>query len=603
MQPLFTFAAALLSALPAHWVFRKLGARLGFRRSTTRFFSALVLAGAIVFPLQLLLPEERFRGLALVVGCALVAGTGADALRLPRWLQVVIGAALAALAVQQGFAIREIKPPFLSDFIALGAWSQPLSIAWMLAVVYAVLLCRRVAGLATGLVGIVSLAFLAVLFLVFASPPLFTTALACALAGAAWGTFFHDFASLPYLVGFSPRTGKSLTLQQEGAASHWVLGFALAILSVEGMLKNTAFLLLAAPLLLLGVPVVEATYAFVYGGAKKPPAFAIGRRRELLHEALLRKGLSPRRLLFVFMGLTLYLSALAILLAWMVRVSFLAKLLVLAVFGLLGFVIFFCLARILSRIQARPGGAETTPFLEVPVASLNMEQTLDKIEDYVRAGTPHQVATSDSSAIVKARQDEEFAAALKSAALVTPDGTGVVWMARVLGLPIAQRVSGIDLLEKICARAARKGWRIFLLGAAPGVAEAAGNVLQQRYPGLSVAGCQHGYFSPEEESEVIARIAALRPEVLFVGFGIPIQEKWIARHKEALGAPVAIGVGGSFDVISGRLQRAPGWMQRAGLEWLYRTLQQPKRLPRLLVLPRLFLLTLKEALLNRREED
>jgi N-acetylglucosaminyldiphosphoundecaprenol N-acetyl-beta-D-mannosaminyltransferase len=135
------------------------------------------------------------------------------------------------------------------------------------------------------------------------------------------------------------------------------------------------------------------------------------------------------------------------------------------------------------------------------------------------------------------------------------------------------------------------------------VAEDAAGVLQERYPGLRVTGCRHGYFSPEEEPAVIARIAALRPEILFVGFGIPIQEKWIARHKDALGVPVSIGVGGSFDVISGRLQRAPIWMQRAGLEWLYRTLQQPKRLPRLLVLPRLFLLTLKEALLKRQERD
>jgi N-acetylglucosaminyldiphosphoundecaprenol N-acetyl-beta-D-mannosaminyltransferase len=601
MQLLSIFIIALSVALLAHLIFRRLGPRLGFRRSTTRFFSALVLAGCIALPLRGF--EEYGRGISLVLLCALIAGTGADALRFPRWLQVLVGAAIAALAVQQGFSIQEIKPPFLSRFIALGKWSLPLSIAWMLAVVYAVLLCRRVAGLATGMVGIVSLAFLAVLFLVFDAPAGFAMALACSLAGACWGTFPHDFASLPYLIGISRQTGKLLTPQQEGAASHWVLGFALALLSVEGMLKNTAFLLLAAPLLLLGVPLAEATYAFVYGGGKRSPALAIRRRRELLHEALLRKGLSPRRLLFVFMGLTLYLSALAILLAWMVRISFLAKLLVLTVFGLLGFVIFYCLARILSRIQVSPDSSGKTPFLDIPVAALDMEQTLSRIESYVQAGTPRQVATSDSSAIVRSRQDEELAAVLKSAALVTPDGAGVVWMARVLGLPIAQRVSGIDLLESICARAAQKDWGVFLLGAAPGVAEAAAETLSRRYPGLRVVGCQHGYFSPEEEPELIARIAALRPEVLFVGFGIPLQEKWIARHKDTLGVPVSIGVGGSFDVISGRLQRAPLWMQRAGLEWLYRTLQQPKRLPRLLVLPRLFYLTLKEALLTRREKE
>jgi len=603
MQLLYVYGITFFSALLLHLGFRWLGHRLQFRRSRKRFFSALTLVAAISFAMAWLVPDSPTNRLALILLCALAAGTAADALRLPRGLQILLGAALALFAAEQGFLIREIKPPFFAGLIALGSWAWPITIAWMLGVVYAILLCRRVSGLATGLTGIVSLAFLGVLFLVFSSPALFTTALACALAGAAWGTFPHDFASLPYLIGFAKKTEGPLAPQQEGAASHWVLGFALAILSVEGMLKNTAFLLLVAPLLLLGVPAVEATYAFIYGGKKDLPAFTIGRRRELLHEALLRKGLTPRRLLFIFMGLTLYLSVLAILLAWIVRVSFLVKLAVLGTFGLLGFVVFYCLARILSHIQRQAGGPQVTRFLDIPVAALDMEQTLSQIERYIQTGTPHQVATSDSSAIVKAREDKELADILRNASLVTPDGTGVVWMAKVLGLPIEQRVSGIDLLEKICARAAQKGWGIYLLGAEPGVPEAAAAILQQRYPGLSVVGCQHGYFSPEEEAAVISRVAALRPEILFVGFGIPIQEKWIARYKDALGVPVSIGVGGSFDVISGRLQRAPLWMQRAGLEWLYRTLQQPKRLPRLLVLPRLFLLTLKEALLKRQDKD
>jgi N-acetylglucosaminyldiphosphoundecaprenol N-acetyl-beta-D-mannosaminyltransferase len=225
-----------------------------------------------------------------------------------------------------------------------------------------------------------------------------------------------------------------------------------------------------------------------------------------------------------------------------------------------------------------------------------MEAAMQKIEAYVQARTPHMVATSDSTSIVRAHKDAELAAILKNAALVTPDGAGVVWMAKVLGLPIEQRLSGIDLIEKICAYAAARGWRIYLLGAEPGVVEEAAERLQERHPGLQVAGCMHGYFSAEEEPFIISAIASLQPDILFVGFGIPKQEKWIAHHLAELKVPVVIGVGGSFDVISGRIQRAPKWMQNAGLEWLYRTLQQPQRLPRLLVLPRLFIMTLREVI-------
>jgi N-acetylglucosaminyldiphosphoundecaprenol N-acetyl-beta-D-mannosaminyltransferase len=124
--------------------------------------------------------------------------------------------------------------------------------------------------------------------------------------------------------------------------------------------------------------------------------------------------------------------------------------------------------------------------------------------------------------------------------------------------------------------------------------------LQEKQPALKVAGCHDGYFPLEEEPQVVATIAAAKPDVLFVAFGVPKQEKWIRHHLSELGVSVAIGVGGSFDVISGRLKRAPVWMQRAGLEWLYRVLREPSRLPRLLALPRFVWLGLREALLRRR---
>jgi N-acetylglucosaminyldiphosphoundecaprenol N-acetyl-beta-D-mannosaminyltransferase len=236
-------------------------------------------------------------------------------------------------------------------------------------------------------------------------------------------------------------------------------------------------------------------------------------------------------------------------------------------------------------------------LLGVPVAAVTMDEALDILERFIPERRTHLVVTSDASALVRAQEDEEFRSIVQRADLVTPDGIGVVWSARLLGLPVYERVPGVELMAKLCERAAQKGWRVFLLGAKSGVAEMAARNLQARYPGLQIVGTHHGYFSPDEEPQVIAQIKAAQPDILFVAFGIPKQEKWIAKHADELQVPICIGVGGSFDVYAGIVQRAPEWVQRLCLEWLYRTLKDPKRrLPRLLAIPKLLWLVAKTAL-------
>ena len=153
-------------------------------------------------------------------------------------------------------------------------------------------------------------------------------------------------------------------------------------------------------------------------------------------------------------------------------------------------------------------------------------------------------------------------------------------------------------MEQLCEICARLGRRIALLGATPGVAEEAARVLEARYPGLRVTYCHHGYFAPEDEAGIVAEIQRAEPAALFVAMGIPKQEKWIRAHIDELQVPVCMGVGGSLDVIAGRVKRAPVWMQRWGLEWLYRTMLEPRRLPRLAALPRLFMMTLGKAVFS-----
>ena len=177
----------------------------------------------------------------------------------------------------------------------------------------------------------------------------------------------------------------------------------------------------------------------------------------------------------------------------------------------------------------------------------------------------------------EALRDPEYRDILKRAAMVLADGTGLLWGMRFLGLPLQERVTGIDFAEHLCRAAAVEGWPVYFLGAKGDTAEVCAAALAARYPGLVVAGARDGYFDMEDVS-VPEAVAASGARVLLVAMGLPRQEKWVALHRERLGPLLAVGVGGSFDVFAGRLSRAPRWVQRAGLEWLYRLFQEPGRL-------------------------
>ena len=196
-----------------------------------------------------------------------------------------------------------------------------------------------------------------------------------------------------------------------------------------------------------------------------------------------------------------------------------------------------------------------------------------------------RVVTLNPEGLSLAAADTAFAKIVENADLVTADGAGLLWAARQLGHPLPERVTGIDFMLRACARAAQEGWRVYLLGAKPGIAEAAAAKLQEQYAGLKISGLHHGYFA-DMEDEVIEQINAARPDLLFVALGLPAQERFCATYQQHIKAAVAIGVGGSFDVLSGKIKRAPLFMQRLRLEWLWRLLLQPSRLPRMMVLPK-----------------
>lgn len=220
------------------------------------------------------------------------------------------------------------------------------------------------------------------------------------------------------------------------------------------------------------------------------------------------------------------------------------------------------------------------------VDCLDMQGALLRIESFVEAGGHHLVATVNPEFVMRARKDPEFARILDSASLCLPDGSGVVWAARRQGCDMSGPVTGVDLIPPLARLCAERGWRMYLLGAADGVAADLAARLREDNPKLSVEA------SAAAGAE---QIADYGPQVLLVAFGAPKQEKWIDTDGRSSRAPVQIGVGGSFDYLTGRVRRAPEWMRKAGLEWLFRLAVQPWRLRRMLVLPVFAFNVLKES--------
>jgi N-acetylglucosaminyldiphosphoundecaprenol N-acetyl-beta-D-mannosaminyltransferase len=211
-----------------------------------------------------------------------------------------------------------------------------------------------------------------------------------------------------------------------------------------------------------------------------------------------------------------------------------------------------------------------------------MAEAIERIDTLVRSKRAAIVVTPNVDHVIRAQKDQAYAELVRGADLVLADGQPIVWVSRLVGTPLKERVAGSDLFPRLCGFAAEKGYRVFFFGGDPGAAEGARDVLQQRYPGLRVVGtCYPPYgfeTDPTENRKSIEAIWAARPDILFVGLGSPKQERWIAAHMHEYGPAVSIGVGISFSFVAGHVRRAPRWMRRAGLEWLHRLWMEPRRL-------------------------
>lgn len=239
----------------------------------------------------------------------------------------------------------------------------------------------------------------------------------------------------------------------------------------------------------------------------------------------------------------------------------------------------------LRNPESPPASATDWPvaILGVPFDHVTIQGAIERIDAMIATRQPHYVVTANVDFLVQANRDVELRRILLEADLVLCDGTPLLWASRWLGNALPERVAGSDLAPALLHSAAAKGHRVFLLGAADGVAAAAAARLAEQYPKLKVVGHYAPPFSAlleMDHDEIVRRVQAAKPDLLLVSFGCPKQEKWIAMHHRSLGVPVAIGVGATLDFLAGRLRRAPDWMRRTGTEWLYRLSLEPKRLYR-----------------------
>lgn len=225
-------------------------------------------------------------------------------------------------------------------------------------------------------------------------------------------------------------------------------------------------------------------------------------------------------------------------------------------------------------------------ILSIPVHNVTFIETIAIIESFIQEKTPHQICTVNPEFVMAAQKDMEFRSILQNADLCLPDGIGIIWAARWLKSPLRERVTGSDLMPLIAREAASRGWKLFFLGAEAGVADRAAQILRKRHPELKVVGAHAGSPHPDDDDESIRLIRQAQPDILFVAYGAPSQDIWIQRNRARARIPVMMGVGGSFDFISGVAARAPRWIQHIGLEWLHRLIQQPWRWKRMLALPR-----------------
>lgn len=228
---------------------------------------------------------------------------------------------------------------------------------------------------------------------------------------------------------------------------------------------------------------------------------------------------------------------------------------------------------------------EKVDVMGVPFVNMTAAEAVDTICGYLNDGGGHIICTPNPEMVMLAQKDESFKDVLNKSDMNIPDGIGIIHASRIKGHPLKERIAGYDTVQAVFEKIKSTDKTVYMFGGKPGVTDAAKTEMEKVHKGLKIVGCANGYYDAEREKEIIEEIKTLKPDLLLVGIGFPKQEKWITEHRSELGFGAAIGVGGSFDVMSGQVKRAPDIFIKLGLEWFYRLITQPSRIGRMLQLP------------------
>lgn len=217
-------------------------------------------------------------------------------------------------------------------------------------------------------------------------------------------------------------------------------------------------------------------------------------------------------------------------------------------------------------------------LFNINIDNLTMQETLQRIEEFINSRDYHQHIVVNVNKVIKANKDKILRKIINSCDLINADGMPLVWASKILGKPLKMRVAGVDLFLALIEVAAKKNWKLYFLGAKIDMLKKVVNDLAERYPSLKIVGCRDGYWAENEEARIVEDIKNTHPDILFVGISSPKKEYFLSEYLERMKVPLAMGVGGSFDILAGNAKRAPLWMQKYALEWFFRFLQEPRRL-------------------------
>ncbi|MBS3736169.1 MAG: WecB/TagA/CpsF family glycosyltransferase [Candidatus Bipolaricaulota bacterium] len=464
-----------------------------------------------------------------------------------------------------GFRIQFIQMATTGEFVYFTWLSIPLTVTWLLLISRSVEFVHAELDREKWRLFLVTLIFIGLSFLlivILQPEQKLTTAfqLGLAFVGTSVGLLF-----------FGRRKEFSSVLFRQ-------LGFILASLALVGLVKSLTALVLLVPIAPLAIPAARGSFAFT------STASSAGVNSSLLDRTM-EEYLGSSSLGIVLIYISLSYAGLAS--WWYIRYPGIVQAATLSLGAVLLPSLFFVANRAVARLRTlKPSllqtGPETGKIFGTSFNFSKLKNTSRKVKRLANSKPTSYVATPDVTAVVRAKNDELLSRAFARADVVTPDGFGLIWASRVHDLPLKQRVAGIDLVEDVLG--SEEKVKVYLLGSRPGVAEKAGKNLTERYEGVEITGTHHGYI-PVDRREIVSEINEIGPDLLLVGMGVPKQEDWITEHIDSLNANVVMGVGGSFDVLSGNLPRAPQWMRHRGLEWLYRIWLEPKRLGKARLIP------------------